>query len=142
VRRKANVKTTADLTDQLRLSVIELSSNRAEVAADRTEEKVMITTAAEDAAAAEPEIRREARAADREAQGEGAENAADCVRIFIAADPRTVEVCEDFVRVRASDPALHTETKVTVDKVFRIQRATPGVIDGEIAVIPPIVSGP
>src|SRR5207248_2566381 len=75
VRRKANFKTTADLTDQLRLSVIELSSNRAEVAADRTEEKVMITTATEDAAAAEPEIRREARAADREAQGEGAENA-------------------------------------------------------------------
>src|SRR5947207_5939820 len=102
----------------------------------------MIATATEDAAAAEPEIWREARAADREAQRDGAEDAANRVRIFIAPDALAGESCEDVVRFRFGDPALHTETEVAMNKVFRIDRAAPTVIDRQIAVITPVVARP
>src|SRR5207248_5100896 len=112
VRGEANFKTAADLTNQFGVAVIKLSPNRQ--VTGRVEEEVVIATAAEDAAAAEPEIRREARAVDREAQRDGAEDAANRVRIFIAPDPLAGESCEDVVRFRLGDPALHTETEVAM----------------------------
>src|SRR5437773_8508277 len=53
VRGETNFKTAADLTDRLGLAVVKLSPNRQVIG--RIEEEVVIATASEDAAAAEPE---------------------------------------------------------------------------------------
>jgi len=140
VRGEANFNTAADLTDRLGLAVIKLSPNRQVI--DRIEEEVVRPAATEDAAAAEPEVRREARAADREAQRDGAEDAANRVRIFTALDALAGASCEDVVRFRLGDPALHTETEVAMNKVFRIDRTAPAVIDRQIAVVAPVVARP
>jgi hypothetical protein len=78
VRGEANFKSTADLTDCARTAVRKLSPDDAK-RLRRIEEEVVTAAATEDAAAAEPEIWREARAANREAEREGTEGTANGV---------------------------------------------------------------
>src|SRR2546423_4704661 len=140
VRCKTNFKPTADLADQLGRAVVKLSPDAAERRC-RIEEEVVIPAATKNGDAAEAEIRGKARAADRETQREGTEDAANGVRI-LGAPYAGESIFEDVVRLRASGPALDTETEVTMHKEFRIDRSAPGVIHREVAVIPPVVAGP
>ena len=66
VRGEANFKSTAHLADQLTFAVIKLPAHDAQWLRV-IEEEVVTAAATEDAAAAEPEIWREARAANRPA---------------------------------------------------------------------------
>ena len=60
----------------------QISPNRQVVC--RIEQEVVVPTATPDAAAAHPDIRGKARAADREAERERAQDAATDMRLFVA----------------------------------------------------------
>src|SRR6267154_5589981 len=71
VRSEANFKTTAHLADRFGVAAIELSPDDSQ-GLRWGEEEIVVAAATEDGATAKPEIRGKARAADREAQREGA----------------------------------------------------------------------